>query len=68
SKIGWKIKRRCHISVVNAIREFLPYLKVIFENNAEMASGIARWLDLDEAMTEYLAGTKKQSKAIIRAD
>jgi hypothetical protein len=53
---------------VRAIREFLPYLKVIFETNAEMASGIARWLDLDEAMVEYLAGAKKQAKAIISAD
>ena len=68
SKIGWKIKRRCHISAVRAIREFLPYLKVIFENNTEMASGTARWLDLDETMIEYLAGTKKQAKAIIKAD
>jgi replication factor C large subunit len=68
SKICWKIKRRCHISAVRAIREFLPYLKVIFETNAEMASGIARWLDLDEAMVEYLAGAKKQAKAIISAD
>ncbi len=68
SKIGWKIKQRCHVSAVRAIREFLPYLKVIFENNVEMASGTARWLDLDEAMIEYLAGTKKQAKAIIKAD
>lgn len=67
SKIGWKIKRRCHISATRATREILPYLKVIFQNNAEMASGIARWLDLDEPMIEYLAGTKGQAKAIIKA-
>jgi replication factor C large subunit len=68
SKIGWKIRRRCHISAVRAKREFLPYLRVIFESNAGMASGIARWLDLDEAMIEYLAGSKRQAKAIIKAD
>jgi len=68
SKIGWKIKRKCHISATRAIREFLPYLKVIFENNVEMASGIARWLDLDQAAIEYLAGTTKQAKAIIKTD
>lgn len=67
SKIGWKIRRRCHISATRATREILPYLKVVFENNAEMASRIARWLDLDESMIEYLAGTKGQSKAIIKA-
>lgn len=68
SKIGWKIKRRCHISAAEAITEFLPYLRVIFENNAGMASGIAKWLELDDAMVEYLAGTKKQAKAIVKAD
>jgi len=68
SKIGSKIKRRCHISAVKAKREFLPYLKVIFESNVEMAAGTARWLDLEEAMIEYLAGSKKQAKAIIRVD
>jgi hypothetical protein len=25
-----------------------------------------KWFDFDEAMTEYLAGTKKQVKAILR--
>ncbi|MCW3977059.1 MAG: replication factor C large subunit [Candidatus Bathyarchaeota archaeon] len=68
SKIGWKIKRRCHISAAEATTEFLPYLRVIFENNAGMASGIAKWLELDDAMVEYLAGTKKQAKAIVKAD
>lgn len=68
SKIGWKIKRRCHISAVKAVREVLPYLKVIFGNNVKMASGTAKWLDLNEVMIEYLAGTKKQTKMIIKAD
>ncbi len=68
SKIGWKIKRRCHISAVKAATEFLPYLKVIFENNVGMASGIVRWLELDDAMVEYLAGTKKRAKAIAKID
>ncbi len=67
SKIGSKIRRRCHISAVKAKTEFLPYLKMIFETNVEMASGTAGWLDLDDAMIEYLAGTKKQAKAIIKA-
>ncbi len=67
AKMGKKIKQRCHISAVKAKSEFLPYLKVIFEDNAEMASGIARWLDLDETMIEYLAGTKKRAKKIIKA-
>ncbi|MFQ6094765.1 MAG: replication factor C large subunit [Candidatus Bathyarchaeia archaeon] len=54
SAIGMKIGRRCHISSVRAIKEVLPYLQVIFENNPIMATGLARWLNLDEDMINYL--------------
>jgi len=30
-----------------------------------MAAGLAKWLDLDQKMVEYLAGSKKKSKDII---
>ena len=54
SAIGMKIRRRCHISSVQAVKEVIPYLRIIFENNPEMAAGIAKWLDLDEDMINYL--------------
>jgi len=63
--IGMKIRRRCHMSAVRSIKEAMPYLKIIFENNSEMAAGLSKWLDLDEDMIEYLAGNKKQTKTII---
>ncbi|MGQ9460881.1 MAG: replication factor C large subunit [Candidatus Bathyarchaeaceae archaeon] len=56
SAIGMKIRRKCHISAVRAVKEILPYIRIIFENNPEMAAGIAKWLDLDETMVDYLAG------------
>jgi len=56
SSIGAKIGRRCHLSSKRAVAEVLPYLRVIFENDAETAAGLARWLDLDEDMVEYLTG------------
>jgi len=65
-QIGLKIKKRCHTSANRATREILPYLRIIFGNDAKMAAGLAKWLDLDEAMTEYLAGTKKQTKSILK--
>jgi len=65
-QIGLKIKRRCHISANRATKEILPYLRIIFESNAEMAAGLTKWLDLDEAMIEYLAGGKRQTKQIIK--
>jgi hypothetical protein len=63
-KIGRKIKRKCHISAVRASKEFLPYLKIIFKNNADMAVGLAKWFDLEPEMIEYLAGTKKRAEVI----
>ena len=63
--IGYKIKRRSHVSAIRASKEILPYLRIIFKNNAEMAAGLAKWLDLDLRMVEYLAGSNKKSKDII---
>ena len=53
------------MSATRSVKEILPYLKIIFENNPEMAAGLSKWLDLDENMIEYLAGNKKQTKTIV---
>ena len=64
--IGNKIKRRCHISAVRASKEFLPFLRIIFKNNSEMAAGIAKWLDLDREMVEYVCGSEGESEGIFK--
>ena len=64
-QIGYKIKRKCHISANRASKEILPYLKIIFKNNEEMAAGLAKWLELEPEMIEYLVENKKKAKAII---
>jgi len=64
--IGRKIKRRCHISANRASKEVLPFLKIIFKNNADMAAGLAKWLDLDSEMVEYLVGSKEKSENIVK--
>jgi replication factor C large subunit len=53
-----KIKPKCHISAKRVIKEFIPYLRIIFANNVEEAAGIAKWLDLTQEMVENLAGDK----------
>jgi replication factor C large subunit len=63
--IGFKIKRKCHISAARSSKEVLPYLKIIFRNNADMAAGLAKWLDLDAEMVEYLVGSKEKAEAIV---
>jgi len=55
SAIGTKIGRRCHVSSIQAVKEILPYVRVIFEGNPEMGAGLAKWFDLDEEMINYLA-------------
>jgi len=64
--IGLKIKRRCHVSVNRGAKEILPFVRIIFENSVNMAADLAKSLDLDEAMIEYLSGTKRQTKAILK--
>ena len=63
-EIGRKIKRRCHISATRASKEVLPYLRIIFKNNMEMAAGLAKWLDLSPEMIEYLAENREKAEAI----
>lgn len=58
------IAEKCHISRRLASSEYLPYLKFIFENNVEMAAGIARWLHLDEFMIAFLAGNFEKAREI----
>jgi replication factor C large subunit len=64
NNIGLKIRRKCHISVTRASKEVLPYLRIIFKNNVQMAAGIAKWLDLDAEMVEYVVGNKAKAGAI----
>jgi replication factor C large subunit len=64
--IGQKIKRKCHISANRTSKEILPFLKIIFKNNADMAVGLAKWLDLDEEMVEYLVGSKEKAENIVK--
>jgi replication factor C large subunit len=66
SSIGQKIKRRCHVSAVRASKEILPYLKIIFKNNVEMAAGLAKWLDLDQEMITYIVGSDEKAEAIMK--
>lgn len=66
SSIGGKIKRRCHISAVRSSKEVLPYLKIIFKNNCEMAAGLAKWFDFDQEMIEYVAGSEDRAKEIVK--
>ncbi len=65
-KIGQKIKRKCHISAVRALRHILPYLMTIFRNNTEIAAGLSKWFDLESDMIEYLAGNEKKAKTITK--
>jgi replication factor C large subunit len=61
--IGKKIKVRCHISAIRASREVLPYLRIIFRNDSEMAAGLSKWLDFDSEMVEYLKEGREKVEA-----
>jgi len=64
--IGAKVKKKSHISAKRASKEITPYIKIIFRNNTTMAAGLAKWLDLDREMVEYLVGSEEKAEAIIK--
>jgi len=57
-EIGQRIGRRCHISANRAARDVIPFLHVIFQNNPEMGTNLAKWLGLDDNMISFLTGKK----------
>lgn len=64
--IGNKVKHKCHISAVRASKEVVPYLRIIFKNDPEMAAGLAKWLVLNEEMVGYLVGSDEKAEAIVK--
>ena len=64
-KIAEAIKRRCHVSTKEAREKVIPYLRVIFQNNPEMAAGLAEWLGLDEEAIKFLTADARKAKEII---
>jgi len=66
-EIGKKIKRRMHVSVAVAQKDVLPYLRIIFESSPQMAAGLAGWFAFGEEEVGYIAGGKKQAKAILKS-
>jgi replication factor C large subunit len=64
--IGQKIKRKSHMSAMRASKDVVPFLRIIFKNNEDMAAGIARWLELDTDMISYIGGSEEKAAAILR--
>jgi len=64
--IGNKVKHRNHISAVRAAKDVVPYLRIIFRNDPQMAAGLAKWLVLDEEMIGYLTGNEEKAEAIVK--
>ncbi len=64
--VGRKIKRRMHVSISVSQKDVLPYLKIIFESNPTMAAGLTEWFNLEKEEVDYIAGSKRQSKAILK--
>jgi replication factor C large subunit len=64
--VGQKIKKRMHVSVSNALKDVLPYVRVIFENNPHMAAGLTKWFNFSEEEVIYIAAGKRRAKSILK--
>jgi len=51
-----KIAAKCHISRRSALREVVPYIRALFQENERAGISIAQWLELDEGTTKWLRG------------
>jgi hypothetical protein len=54
------------MSGIRASKEIVPFLRIIFKNNEDMAAGIARWLELDTDMISYIVGSEEKAAAILK--
>ncbi|MGP3666993.1 MAG: replication factor C large subunit [Candidatus Bathyarchaeota archaeon] len=60
-KILSLIGRQCHVSRRRAMKDFIPFLRIIFENSPTEAKKLASWFNFTEDMYSYLSGEKKGS-------
>ncbi len=60
--IAGKIGKKCHVSSNEALRSYIPYLKVIIEANPEEGAKLARWFDLGPEMIEEIVPKKITEK------
>ncbi|WP_297508177.1 replication factor C large subunit [Thermococcus sp.] len=58
-----KVMKEMHMAKLEAI-ETLHYLRVIFENNPDLAAHFTVFLDLSEKEVEFLAGSSEKAKTI----
>jgi len=66
ARVGAKIGKRCHVSSRSAVKYYLPYLRIIFENDYETAAGLSRYFGLDEEDIAYLVGDESSARKIER--
>ena len=66
ARVGAKIGKRCHVSSTSAVKHYLPYLRIIFENDYEAAAKLSRYFGFDEEDIEYLAADESSTRKIER--
>ncbi|MFX1598307.1 MAG: replication factor C large subunit [Promethearchaeota archaeon] len=63
-QIAEKIRARCHTSVRRAIQDFLPFIRIIFQNDAEQAAHLAKWFEFTKEDIEALTVETKTKKIV----
>ena len=58
-KISSLIGKQCHVSRQRAVKDFIPFLRVIFENNSAEAKKFASWFNFTGDLSSYLSGKSK---------
>jgi replication factor C large subunit len=54
--LSTKVAAKCHISKRAALREAVPYIRAIFQENEKTGISVAQWLELEEGTIKWLRG------------
>lgn len=52
--LALRVGEKCHISKRVAVRDVIPYIRVVFQENKTLGVSLARWLELEEATIKWL--------------
>ncbi|MFX0097682.1 MAG: replication factor C large subunit [Candidatus Hodarchaeota archaeon] len=63
-QIAEKIKAKCHTSARRAVQDFLPFIKIILQNDAKQAAHLAEWFEFTKEDLDALNVEMKTKKVV----
>ncbi|MFX1295541.1 MAG: replication factor C large subunit [Promethearchaeota archaeon] len=52
--IGEKIRTQCHLSISNAVKEYLPFLSIIYQNKSNIVDKLNEYFNFDKKEEKFI--------------